>query len=198
MNWYKKAKNKKKDIEEFDYGKSIHNLWHNILQKEMDRVNIRFDLENDDGWDIKTKNLDYKESGNDWSDEWRIKARICWAGGDWEASICYFRCQYEKRSYYDKQKKWSHWEDKLKTIIIPEKNNLNLTKGEKGKVALDADDSKSNEIKDNDLWDEMVEIANKRIKHYWNEYMNQEESGDHSFKNTGCVRELTNLMSSNK
>jgi len=44
----------------------------------------------------------------------------------------------------------------------------------------------------------MVEIADKRIKHYWTEFMNQEENGDYGFENTGCVRELTDLMKSKK
>jgi len=192
MSWYKESK-KKTDIEEFNYGKELSALWKNILNMEMDRVNIHFDLENDDGWDVKTKDLTYTDRG----DKFRVKARICRAGGDWESPITYFRCQYEESPYFERDNKWGRWGSEFKTIIIPEKNNLNLTEGKKGKVAVDAEQG-SKEISDNDFWKEMVEIADKRIKHYWTEYMKQEEGGDHSFENTGCVRELTNLMKNKK
>jgi hypothetical protein len=192
MNWYKESK-KKKDVEEFSYGSELSDLWINILKMEMDRVNIHFDLENDDGWDIKTKDLKY----TDREGQFRVKAKICRAGGDWESPITYFRCQYEEKSYFERDKSWGKWEPKFKTIIIPEKSNLNLTNGEKGKIALDAEKG-SKEINDNDLWEEMVEMADKRIKHYWSEYINQEEGGDFSFEKTGCVRKLTGLMKSKR
>jgi len=193
MNWYKKAKNKKKDSEEFSYGGSIRCLWDNMLKKEMDRSNIHFDLENNDGYDIKTTNLDYEH--NDY--QYRVKARICWAGGDWESPICYFHCQLEDRMYLERDKSWGRWSPAFKTIIIPEKSNPNLTKGEKGgMVALDADSSKKDETKEKQLWDEMAKLVEKRIRNYMKEYQKPEPEIDQSFKNTGLVRELVNLMTS--
>lgn len=193
MSWYVTAKNNKKDLEEFSYGDSIRTLWDNMLRKEMDRANIHFDLENNDGWDIKTKDIDFEH--NDY--QYRVKARICWAGGDWEAPICYFRCQIEDRMFFDRDRKWGRWGPKFKTIIIPEKGNLNLTDGEKGgKVARAAEDSSKEEIKDNELWKEMVNLVTKRIKDYMAEYKKPEGEMDQSFKNTGMVRELTALMTS--
>jgi len=190
MNWYKTAKNKS-SIEKFDYSSSLRNLWENILRLEQKRVNISFSLENNDGYDIKTKNLKYVSKNGD---HFRIKAQVSWAAGDWEAPICYFRCQYEKRSYGENNKKWYPWSSYLKTIIIPEKNNINLTEGKKGKVALEADDAKKTDIQNKKLWDELIELANKRIKYYWEEYINQfDEKGDASFENTGCVKDLTKI-----
>lgn len=193
MNWYKKAKNNKKELEEFSYGGSIRRLWDNMLHKEMDRTNIRFDLENNDGFDIKTINLNYESN----DDQYRVKARICWAGGDWESPICYFQCQIESRMYFERDKSWGRWSPKFKTVIIPTKNNPNLIKSEKGgMVALDADSSKKDDTKDKELWDEMEKLVEKRIRNYMDEYKKPEREIDQSFKNTGLVRELVDLMTS--
>jgi len=190
MNWYKEAK-KKSDNDEFDYSDEIRRLWQHFLTMEQDRVGIHFDLENDDGSDIKTKDLRHTNKNLD--DQFRIKAKIYWAGGDWQTSTCYFRCQYESRAYYDHDKKWSQWGAKFKTIIIPERTNLNLVKGKKGMVASDADSSLKNDINDKDLWEEMVDIAEERIKSYYLEYFKQEDGGDSSYKNTGCIRNLADV-----
>ena len=136
MNWYKIAKDNK-DNEEFSYGEEIRTLWNRLLKKEMDRVNIHFDLENNDGYEVKTKNLDF--TGRDGQEQFRIKANICWAGGDWESPICYFRCQIESRSYYNDE--WGNWSPMVKTIIIPKKANKNLINGKKGLTARDAGDN---------------------------------------------------------
>ena len=194
MNWYKISQSKKrqsKDMEEFDYGREINNLWRNMLQKEMDRINVHFDLENNDGYDIKTKDLKFKERG----DRYRIKARISWAGGDWESPICYFKCQYEERSYFERDNSWGQWQPKLKTIIIPEKSNVNLTKGKDGLIAKQGEEgAHTRDIDEKALWDEMVKIAEKRIKEYWKAYLDEYDGdGDSSFKNTGCIREMTGI-----
>ena len=192
MNWYKESK--KKCSDEFDYGDSIRTLWNNIIKMEQDRSNIHFDLENNDCYDLKTKDLTYKRDDT----EYRVRANLCWAGGDWENPIAYFRCQFESRSYLDNEvhKGWYDWKPCCKTIIIPIKSNLNLIKGKNGGMIASQDGegvkSKKDEIKDKDLWDDMVELASKRIK----EFNTQEMSygGDARFKNTGCERDLASLM----
>ena len=188
-NWYRESK-KKSDVEEFAYGDEIRALWQNMLNKEQDRSNIHFDLENDDGYDVKTKDLSF--TAHDGEKQFRIKARICWAGGDWESPVCYFRCQYEDRGFYDRDKSWGNWSPFVKTIIIPEKNNANLKKGEKGLVAKEAEEGAgSKDIDEKALWDEMIKIAEKRLKQYWDAYTDYE--GKSGFENTGCVRELTGI-----
>ena len=194
MNWYKISqakKSKKKDLEEFSYGREIDNLWRKMLQAEQDRVNISFDLENNDGYDIKTKDLKY--TNND--DQYRIVARISWAGGDWESPVCYFRCQYEKRSCFKRDGSWGKWQSELKTIIIPEKNNANLTKDKDGLVAKQSEDGNhTKDINEKKLWDEMIEIAEKRIKEYDKAFIDQYDGkGESPFKITGCVREMTGV-----
>jgi hypothetical protein len=189
MNWYRESK-KKSVMDEFSYGEEIRTLWNKLLNKEQDRVNISFDLENNDGYEIKTKELKYKNKKSD--DQFRIKAQICWAAGDWQSPVCYFRCQYEDRMYFERDKNWGRWSERIKTIIIPEKNNANLIKGKKGLTAKSAEDGDSaSDTNQKALWDEMVEIAEKRLAEYYKEYFEQEDGGDYGFDNTGCVRKLT-------
>jgi len=192
MNWYKKAN--KDPMEEFSYGDDIRNLWNNLLFMEQDRVNIHFNNENNDGYDIKTKELKFKCNDN----EYRVTARICWAGGDWESPICYFMCQFEDRMYFDRDKGWGKWKSYCKTVIIPEKNNINLIKGKKGGlVAKDGSDgAHTKDINEKALWDEMVEMAEKRINEYTSEYLDYD--GDARHNNTGCCRNLTDLMTSKR
>jgi len=190
MNWYKEAK--KDPMEEFSYGDDVKQLWSNMLFMEQDRVDIHFNNENDDGFDIKTKELKFKHN----DDEYRVTARICWAGGDWENPICYFHCQFENRMKHDGT--WGKWNKSCVAIIIPEKSNLNLTKGKNGGLVASQDYSKNKrkEIKDNDLWNEMVAMADKRIKGYMEERMDYD--GKTEFEYTGCARRLVDLMASKR
>jgi len=183
----------KKNKDEFGYGDEILSMWRNITHEEKDRVNIGFDLENNDGYDFKTKDLTYTRNDNDY----RVKAQICWAGGDWEAPVCYFRCMFESR--YKHEGTWSQWKlENLKAIIIPKKNNPNLMPSEKNKdrlVAKSGDDGVgSKDINEKALWDELVELADERIKNYMSNYDKDYEEGDFKFKNTGCVRNLADFM----
>ena len=181
----------KKNKDEFGYGEEIRSMWRNLIKKEQDRVNIGFDLENNDGYDFKTKDLDYSKNDN----QYRVKAQICWAGGDWESPICYFRCMFEGRSKFDDG--WGQWSpENIKAVIIPKKSNQNLTPSEKDKnrlVAKSGDDGVgSKDLNEKALWDEMVKLANERIKKFYDEYGKDEI--DHRFENVGCVRDLAEFM----
>ena len=190
MSWYKEAKKEKYD--DFNYGGSIRILWRNIVKKEQDRVNIHFDLENDDSYDIKTRDLEYKNKNGD---IFRVKARISWAGGDWECPICYFKCQFQERSYFERDNSWGQWGDRLKCIIIPEKSNSNLEKCKKGLGAKGSDYGVgSKDINEKELWDEMLKMAEKRVKGYYDEYKRDDGEMDIGFDNTGCVSDLTDIM----
>jgi hypothetical protein len=179
-------------MEEFSYGDEVKTLWDNLIIMEQDRSRIYFDLENNDGYDVKTNELSYKTDDN----EFRVKAQLCWAGGDWQNPICYFRCQFEGRMSFEE--KWGNWNKKCMAIIIPIKSNLNLIKGKNGLVATNSDEanSKRKEIVDKDLWDEMVELANERFKKFYNEYASY--NGDTGLRNTGCAKNLTDLMKSKR
>ena len=191
MNWYKESKKKEDD---FNYGGSIRDLWRNIILREQDRVGIHFDLENDDGDTIRTKDLKYKDKTGD---IFRVKAKMCWAAGDWESQICYFRCQIQDRTYFEKRNEWSNWSDDIKCIIIPEKSNPNLTKCESGLCAKDGEKA-AKDINEKALWDEMVKLAEKRVKQHYDEYKKDDGEMDLSFENTGSVNNLTDLMTSKK
>lgn len=182
MKIYRIAKDKISDF--FSYGEEIRTLWNNLLHDEMDRVNIHFDLENNDGYDTKTKDLDFE--AHDGEKKFRVKAQICWAGGDWESPICYFRCQFEDRTYFERDESWGKWNYFRKAVIIPIKSNKNLIKNDKGMIACESEDNQR-EDSDKKLWDEMVEMAEKRLKEYWDAYAGD---GDESLKSTGFMRDL--------
>lgn len=192
MKIYKIAeKTKKNPMEEFSYGEDIKRLWDNLLFMEQDRANIHFNNENNDGYDIKTKNLSFKHNDS----EYRVTARICWAGGDWESPICYFTCQFESRMYV---KSWGKWRSCCKSIIIPIKSNPNLIKNKDGGMAAKSSEDGQSQKDSNDraLWNEMLVMADDRITKYMSEYL--EYDGNMKFENTGCCRNLVDLMTSKR
>ncbi len=88
MNWYKSAKH------DFDFGKERKTLWNKMLNEEMDRRDIHFDLENDDSvGDIKRIGLGITGRGGLDDKEYAVFACMYTAGGDWENPIVYFRCE---------------------------------------------------------------------------------------------------------
>jgi len=177
-----------KTVSEFSFHQELDSLWNNLLRQEMEKSNIHFDLENNEPCEVKTRQINWSPDDDS---EFRIKAQICWAGGDWEASICYFRCQIDRRHYFDRKKSWGRWNSFIKTIIIPIKNNINLVKGKDGYVANDADNDEKRDS-DKALWDEMVTLAEKRLKAYWQAYTND---GYLDHENTNCIRNLADLKS---
>ena len=185
MNIYRISKT----VSEFSVAQELDTLWNHLLRQEMKNSNIHFDLENNEPCDVKTKNLNWSPNEEK---EFRVKAQICWAGGDWEASICYFRCQTEQRMYFERNKSWGRWNSFVKTVIIPIKYNLNLSKV-KGKNEYVAKDTDSNEKSDSDrdLWDEMVKLVTHRLKCYWKEYTG--DNGNINVQNTGCLRNLADI-----
>ena len=74
-------------------------------------------------------------------------------------------------------------------IIIPVKSNINLTKCDRGLCAKDAEayDEDTEEPSDKALWDEMKEIAEKRVKSY---FEGIGYDGFPGFEDCGCVRDL--------
>jgi len=184
-----KIARRKKSKDTFDYSEEIRSMWKELLHKEKDRVAVGFDLENDDGYETKTKDLEYR-SKND--DQFRVKARISWAGGDWEAPICYFKCQFQQRSFYERDNSWGRWSDCIKAIIIPIKTNPNLvesTSKANQYVAKGAEEGVgSTDINENNIWKELQEMADNRVKMYYDEYKQKE--GNFEYNRVGSVRSL--------
>lgn len=78
---------------EFDYSNIAKNKWHEILSKTQKESGIYFDTENDDSICVRDIKIDQKEW--DFTDcKFRCELRI--AGGDWQCSVAYFRCQLVK------------------------------------------------------------------------------------------------------
>jgi len=161
MNWFKKAKN------EFNYEEATRDIWRNLIKKEQDRIGIFFDLENDDHIeDIKEKDLNVKvKTPGGAINQYKIRARLYSAGGDWENSINYFRCQLLK--------KWkdSHdWRGEKLFIYIPsyKEGNINLVKNKKDNwsAGQDAEGDKREKTNKNQLWRSLIEHCNKRIKKF--------------------------------
>jgi len=112
MNWYKIAKDKK----EFDFNKYHNQIWDEILSREKDRVVISFDLENNDSSEeIRRIEIGYNENFDR-----KIYALVqkYHAGGDWQSSVIYYRCQIVDGS-----------SSPINLVYIPSKKegNINLT-----------------------------------------------------------------------
>ena len=196
MNIYKLSSKKKKKDPDFDYSEEIKSMWQKLINKEKERVNIYFDLENDNSIDCKTIDLEYTDKNNN---EYRVKSQMCMAGGDWEASVCYFRCQFEERYYIEQDNSWGQWRPSKKAIIIPIKGNINLEKQNKDKFcAIDADNGLSLKEKDEKiLWDEMKRLSEERIKIYndcrFNSYEDPDKK-DQTYEKTGIVDSLLKFL----
>ena len=179
---------KKNKPSNFSYGDETRELWKALVHAEQKRVNIRFDLENDDSVDDeKVIPLDIK-GGQDKEYSYKAIVRRCQAGGDWQSPNCYFRCQIE--SQYDNSGPYS---PKFKAIVIPIKGNVNLIKSDKGYTATDTEKFVRQTPKDIKLaTEEMKKELVNRIKAYWKDIVNDHGKFE-SFKATGLVDSLLKL-----
>ena len=145
------------DKKSFDYSSVIEDFWHDLITKEKDFKNISFDLENDESkGDSKEITLDLKyDSG----ENLKVMAQLFSAGGDWQNSVGYFRCQLVGT--------------KGKFIVIPDPEvNKNLVKVDKGYAPSDnseVDGVGVGEI-EKDLWKALKEELNTRLKPEVEEY----------------------------
>ena len=177
MNWYKRAKTEV----DFDFGDEKHTLWRKLLREEQKRLNIQFDEENDDSRDDKTKeiNLGIKEDLFK-EDEYKVRAQIWSAGGDWESPVVYFRGQLflGKRALH-------------KFIYIPSKKdgNRNLQKTDKGYNAADSEDyEKITDADEKTLWKAFKDFATDLAKKV-------EKNGTYKDdENKAYVRDLTDII----
>jgi len=153
MNWYKKA------VSQFDFEKEKKKTWNDIVKEAKDVFNIYFDLENNEPkGDSKYIKTDVKT----WNDEnYGILAQAVIAGGDWENSIVYFRCQLFTSKVGESN-------SKIKFIYIPSfaEGNVNLVKSDEkpGKWIASSND---NNWQKNDIekcFKSLKEIAPKIAK----------------------------------
>lgn len=170
MNWYKKAKK-----EDFIYGNLISTFWKELLYKEKDRVDISFDLENNDSvGDVKNFEIDkvFATSGGA-KYKYKVTAQMMSAGGDWENPVRYFQCQCAGKTEH-KDEWGSYDKGDLTFIYIPEPSdgNKNLIKGDKKNWIAshnDIDYIKFDEEEDRCLWKSLKKHCPKRIKVYYDD-----------------------------
>ncbi len=148
MNWYKIAQEK-----DFKLTDIVKNFWNSLLKKEMDRVKISFDLENNESFE-KNKTIKgdkeivvKKKDGSLLKKKYRIFAQLIEAGGDWQNPAYYFRCQLATKS---SSNIWD--EGEYTSIFIPskEEGNINLIKD--GKDFVPTEDEHPKEKDEKKLW----------------------------------------------
>jgi len=173
----------KKHTNDFSIYREQVDLWNTLLNKEKDRSNINFDLENNDAVDdSKVMDLDITRG----EESFRVLYQRCQAGGDWESPISYFKCQIESK--YKDGKFNPDW----KCIFIPVKGNKNLIKSKKpgAYVAIDADSCIKYEPSDIKLMvEELRKEIPKRIKRYYSS-LDYDKGDVDQFKECGLVRDL--------
>jgi len=136
---------------EFSYDPIIKAFWDRIVKEEREAKNIRFDMENDDpiGKPKKvTLDMNYPNG-----DPVAFLAQLYSAGGDWQNSVGYFRCQ-DRHRYF---------------IVIPGPEvNKNLRKDEEGYSVSDNNEEDGEMVTDmeKELWEAMKqEVAERFTKH---------------------------------
>lgn len=178
IDWFTKLGKK----DEFEYVELIKEFWNEVLSKEKERVNIGFDLENNEPVDkAKYIEIDREHStGSGDKEKYRIYAQLMAAGGDWQNKVYYFRCQVDTKRYYATSKEWNdRWSKaEYSFVYIPdrEEGNKNLieSKDEKGRqVATDNGEEDGYDFKPKDiktLWKNLEKDAYNRITEYYDEY----------------------------
>jgi len=171
MNWYKQSKKE----DNFVYDNLVKEFWRELLFLEKERVDIGFDVENNDSvGDVKDFEIDkvfITKGGAKF--KYKVTAQMMSAGGDWENPVRYFKCQCARKT--EGRDEWGKYtKGDLTFIYIPEKNegNKNLIKGDKKKWVTshnDADYVKFDDKEEKDLWDSIKKHCPKRIKAYYDD-----------------------------
>lgn len=147
MNWYKLAKH------EFNYSKEQSTLWDALLNQEKKRLDIHFNLENNDNVsDPKRIQLNVK-GGFRKDEEYAVISQMFSAGGDWENPITYFRCELA----LGKNRKY-------KFIFIPSRRqgNQHLKKREDtGWMAMQSNTTTWSKRDEKKLWNSLKIYAKK-------------------------------------
>lgn len=138
----------------FNYDSIAKDQWRKKFQEAEDSFNVRFDLENDEAVGQRTIKVD--QDFWDFTD-CSFKCEMRMAGGDWESSSVYFRCQLVK-GYAEGLNRDSFF------CVIPDKagGNVHLVKGTKGWVAPDSD--KKNKPNERQCWEFLKSYLQKLVR----------------------------------
>ena len=128
---------KLKDIHEFNYDRISREMWDKKLQHAMKKFGISFDTENNDKIDEKTITIEQKH----WeTTKCQIICQAWAAGGDWETSTMYFKCQV-KEGYFNIDGE-SMMSDAFFIFIPDNKNgNYQLEESDSGLMPIGDDDN---------------------------------------------------------
>lgn len=171
MNWYKISKKE----DDFEFDKLVSEFWREALFQEKDRVDISFDVENNDSVG-KSKDFEIDKvfttiGGAKY--KYKVTALMMSAGGDWENPVIYFRCQCAGKT--EIRDEWGRYgKGDLTFIYIPEpsEGNKNLIKGDKKKWIAshnDIDYVKFDDKEERELWESIKKYCPKRIKAYYDD-----------------------------
>lgn len=161
-----------KDEEPFNYKEIAKDLWYERFNDACKNFKIKFDLENNDSKKEKKK-IVIKDGDN----EWIFNCELMAAGGDWECSNLYFKCQFIDGylgGYDDKEIKLPYPSDlstgrKSYFVLIPplEAGNNNLVKLDK------SEDYEYGSIQDGNGNDLDNKKAWKWVQKYLEDYVNE-------------------------
>lgn len=101
---------------EFDYSDISHQNWRKLLHDTQDEVGIDFDTENDEA--VEDREITIEQTHWEGT-KCTALCELRLAGGDWQSSTCYFRCQI--KSGYFAGKYSGHM-----FIFIPSKEEGNI------------------------------------------------------------------------
>jgi hypothetical protein len=148
MNWYKIASNS------FEYKEQEREFWRNLVYKAEENFSISFDLENDSNiGQIKKIKVDGAQYAND--KPYYLLAQLYFAGGDWQNTAAYFRCQL-----------MSGGKKMDKFVFIPSKKDGNsnlILSGKKYKYIVSSNEKDQKEIDEKKCWDALKKYTLKYI-----------------------------------
>jgi len=135
----------------FDYSSLSNTMWKDKIYDAQKEFNINFDLENDDSDTERSIKIDNDGKAT-------FDCQLCIAGGDWESSVIYFRCQL-KDGYATGLDRFTD----PYFVFIPSKTqgNFSLKKSKKGFVASDANEDDCEDNDEKKCWDSLKEHLEK-------------------------------------
>ena len=138
--------------EEFCPNAPMDQMWRERKQDAQKEFDISFDTENDD----KVAERDIKVGDN------KFYCELWKAGGDWQESVCYFRCEL-KDGYIEAHSKYS--DPHFVFIPGPDEGNPHLVRTDNGKwSAPDHDDVDDDAGSDEELCWKSVEKYLKNLE----------------------------------
>lgn len=156
--------------EKFAYDPVVKRTWSELLTKAQKLYDITFDSENDD--DVGSiRTISFITGPDKLIDKVRVRCQMRFAGGDWQASTAYFRCQLLDGDVCWNSKNLSQFDETSLFVVIPGKNdgNVHLQKGKHGWAPCDADD-KSDRPDERKCWAFLEKHLRQLAKNRCDEY----------------------------